>query len=401
MDWQGLFAADAALLIVEGLKAVVSRAEDEAGLADVRSELRDWLAGRSGTDTAVDGFTGATWFDQNGDPYKPITLGYYDKGVLVSTPQQLRKAGAHEQMDDSTTFVTIGDDTFYRTRLVSTGIDVRTIRDINEEEMTAEIECDIWFRGAVGIDPSDIQFLNAVGEVDMSEPLAQQEHNGIEYSRYSVAGTFALNYLSPAAYDELVVGLGFRHNTLDNRRLVYVTDLLGMPFKAEAEKLAEYAGERALSRAESYWIRQAMCYQDATNVPVLGDMRHLGLDKGLVQFSSFNLHFRMRPQSTSLRGAFSADLAWYIVAGVLVAFFVYARWLKGWLIEHVPRVSWVSETICGLSFVLALETAVLNEGLDKLEPIFLANIVVFFDMLWWLVPAFLWTLELSVSYGSH
>ncbi|MGB1110627.1 MAG: ABC transporter substrate-binding protein, partial [Gammaproteobacteria bacterium] len=289
-DWRAAFAFDAAKVILEAIDST-QPSGDADNRKPEREAIRDWIAGLDSAERSVPGVTGDNYFDENGDPVKPISVAQFRNGIMVSAPYQLAYA-SEAQLNDANAaeFTRYGDRLLRRSNIVYTGIAVDQISDIDAEAEQAEISGEIWFRYRGDIDIGNIVFENAVESVELGEPSVDiRRDDGSRYHKYPFSGTFRMDALPGGKkFGQPLAGLAFRHALLDTSRLIFVEDVIGRGGKQAMSVLAEVEKSGAL-KANSGWRPQsANLFSSISQVAGHGHPSYLGDADGQLDFSSFN-----------------------------------------------------------------------------------------------------------------
>ena len=371
--WGSPFAYDAAKLIVTAARRAGLKPGGPTG-AQARTLLRDQLDAMHSQANALTGATGTLQFGADNTPSKPLVIGQFS-GRLISSLVQL-------------TFSTESDGdaarpTLRKTPVVYTGILPDRIEAIDLPGGTVRMSFDLWFRFQGAPPVADILFTNAADPVTLGQPAESVSLNGIEYRLYKVSGRFKINFDDwRSAPGGLIVGAQFTHRTLSRDQLIYVVDPASTTPEMDALT-------RALVKGSDWRISRSNATADIVDRPTKGNPLQGRVGQESRPFSHFVYRLELSPRDPSLRRQLTGESAlWACVAATLVL--IATLILDGggptrpWRRPKLVMVS-VATTI----FLATSESAVFDSassaGLEWAE----APIIALYDLLWWLVPAFL------------
>ena len=219
---------DATLVAV---KAIRETNVDGTNPAQDREKIREYLSGLTKLNPDLRGTTGYLYFDENRNAIKPVSIGMYDNGTLISAPIQLQAIPNTELIRDLQEEVSKGNiikidgNYFNKTRVVYTGIDLNEISNLDVKNSTFTADFYIWFRYEGDFDESKIEFVNAVNPVELGNPSAQDAYNGQTYHAYRVKADFESNFNFRAyPFDEQNLNITIRNRDLTREQLTFVRD---------------------------------------------------------------------------------------------------------------------------------------------------------------------------------
>ncbi len=368
--------------------AAVSRLSDTAqDLSATRQAVRDQIAGRNDPETAVQGATGAIYFDRDGNATKPVTLGTYTNRRLVSPPVQLRPIFARDVVNPRD-LIQIHGGYFNPTRILHTGIEIDEISEIDIDARRFRMDFHIWFR-YVG-DPilEDIEFQNAESDLTLDAPIETRSENGINYSLYRLSGVFKSDFIvDDTGFGQSVLGLRLRHRTLNRDSLIIAPDFHGM----QAGGLDKDALERRiLSGPDQSWaVIRADLFQDVEPIAQRGNP---SFGNRLVDgFSRLNLSVVVEPTSLSLRGILDPNIAIILTlaCGILLSILgVIANRRDD--SDTIQRLLWFPQTILYLIIMISAEEILVSwMTARQTPPYYIETAIIGFRILWWMLPAWL------------
>jgi branched-chain amino acid transport system substrate-binding protein len=384
-DWYAAFAADAARVLVEGLQRIGADPKPEHIESD-RQALRDVIAGIRAHD-AVEGVTGATWFDAEGDAEKPVPMGRFLAGDTVSAFLQLRPvpliddpADADPRLDPAR-LVPFGGRVLYRTQVARVGIRANRFSNIDFEAGTFDMDFNLWFRHGGDDSVEDLVLTNAVGPVDLGRPIDTVEEDGRRYRLYRTTATLRTD-LVPAGYGRHSLGLSVRHRSRTRDDLVLAIDAVGMNLGQRSSRATRGAPARRLLSAGTGWaLEDVLFFEDEVDEPGLGHPSYVAAAAGR-PFSQLTIAATLRRATASIRELLPASLQRPVLAVGLVGTLALTGFGGG-----APRVRFALQVVAGFALLLAAEP-VLGDWLRmRVGSARLAQATRVFDILWWIVPA--------------
>ncbi|MEM9272967.1 MAG: ABC transporter substrate-binding protein [Cyanobacteria bacterium P01_F01_bin.143] len=384
--------------------AALKRAEvtgDPSLLVQERLEVRNQMAMMNSLDSSIEGLNGPIYFDPDGDSSPSMVMSVIVNNQSISTLEQLTPRAVSESQDELAAdlsqgwIVQFGDQFLNRTDVVYTGIRPRHISNLNLEQKTFELDFDLWFRyrspEGSHIHPpiTDIHFLNLVGDIKLDQPAITVEKNNITYDLYQVSGTFNLDFLDHKRnFEEHILGLNFINNQISKSHLLYVIDSLGLS-PVDDQSLVEILQKDQVLSSDTGWkIEQATFFQDSAEQETLGDPRVLTNQGTSAQFSRFNLSIVISRKQIIFRRKMTHATAIYFLplAFVLILLNLLQKHYHRFKVS--PQLSWVLRISASLSLLLSTEVVLIQSLKRAFSSEYLEFIVIFFDILWWVIPAY-------------
>ncbi|MDM8540628.1 ABC transporter substrate-binding protein [Desulfococcaceae bacterium HSG9] len=432
------FAYDAAMLILEAVKKTEVQGTQSA-IKEDRKKIRDYLAGLTKIDDAVKGLTGLNYFNDNGDCRKPISIGVYRSKDIVSALGQLRPVQYMnlipnvEEAVNKEQIILFDKNYMYKTNVVYTGIEVKSIEDFNIEKSTCVLDFYIWFRFQGDFDADNIEFINALENIELPIPIEDESKEvevkaqasveeapveeapaeeapavekaakeptavlikedrlkGLTSRLYHVKAKFKADFDKgqEIVQKTFLVGFQFRHRNLGNNNLIYVTDVLGMGLSGEISLAERLKRDNILSDVDGWAIDNAKFFQNTTPKSTMGDLKYLDIQDKFIDSSKFNFNVLLKADTLSMRRKIPVDIAPYMAGGslALLIFFILIR-------RRVLsfKITWFFELLCVCCFMLSLEVVILSLALEGvIARRSFGMTLLTFSVLWWIVPAF-WT----------
>lgn len=397
-DWVAAFSHDAVKVVADSVRSA-GIAGGGGALADKRRALRDAIAARQKPDDGVKGITGTVTFQENGRGNTPVLMGIYNGTSLISALTQLQpiQQGAVSNYIEELRqgrVLYVNDRFMYKTNVVYVGLQVKEVGELDLAKETATLDLAIWFRYRGDFKPQDLTFLNATDPVTLGEPTDEGVAGDMAYRLYRVKGKFNMNFSgAPRSYGSHIVGVTFRHRTLNRNNLLYVVDVLGMPSGQELQD--RLVKDKVLAPGMGWGIDRAWVSQEVGREDALGDPKYVGHGSVDPDFSKIDLGLVIKRSTISARDVIPAEWFIYIaIFGAVASVFSMAmdakQWGKFWAVQSfgLRAVFWPLLLLAAGNLVL--DYAYQNLPLSR---VWLA--VTVYDVLWWVVPARLLTMAVS------
>jgi len=382
-DWYAAFAADAASVLVEALERAELDPEPETIEAD-RLLLRDSLASTDAFN-AVAGVTGSNYFDAIGDSVKPVPMGRFLNGEIVTAFQQLRLVpdGQDVSSFDPKRIISLGEQRRYRVDVAQVGVRARRFGDPDFHQGVFELDFDIWFRHEGGPAVEEIVFTNAVEPIDLGEPIDSSDEGGLRYRLYRGSGLFRTDSRL-AEYGEHVLAMSFHNRERTQRDLIFAIDPIGMNLGRSRTRDQRTAQANALFDPSSGWVPTDFLFsQDAVDEHALGHPSYLAKGASTRTFSELTVGVIVKRRSLSLRGIVEARYRSLLFGVGLVGFlalFAVGR-------SRMPRLRWLLQSVFVLILLIVSEPLLGNWAVQHGGSYYVTLVNRVFGVLWWLVPA--------------
>ncbi len=395
-DWQTAFAYDAVMMLIDALKKADISGTKTAIVED-RQILRDYLAHLTNVDNAIEGVAGFNYFDEHGNAQKPIFMGIYKNGSLISALTQFQdvpnlsdmthlKETAHDER-----VLLMGDKQMYKTHVVYTGLKINQISDIDLTSLTYTLDFYLWFRFLGTINPENLEFLNSVNPIQLGEPIDEAVEDDINYRLYHVKGRFKGNFMPKYSLFGLqIFGVSFRHRQLPRYHLIYVTDTLGMALLSKGAFVKKLQQAQVLSSKYQGIITQAWLSQETTTKESLGNPKYINAPDAAVEYSEFNIGIMVKEDKLSLLYLIpheAADMLWFLSLLVVIVFLIVSQILS---FQRFFALFFILKTVFIFLLLLSTEIILVNWFIAPNIPAsHLGATTMAFDMLWWIIGAIL------------
>jgi len=417
-DWIATYSYDTAMVLSNAiLKSEFEK--NNYNIFEKRKKIKDSLEAVNSPKNALEGVTGLIYFNEKGDAVgKPVSIGVYKRKKIISALTQLQAIKNINLVPDiekeykNERILKIDGNYMYRTNVVYTGIELIEISKFDPEEMSSILDFYLWFRypGDIHFQPQDIEFLNAIDPVlhidnssDSLKENSKQSNNFItmtkedylvskdmiKYLLFRVKGKFKADYFaSKTTFDQYKPGISFRHKTLNKNNLVYVIDSLGMPLTNELYSENKYISKIA-SKLTGWSIADKVCYQDIIERTTIASLKSsIKYNKGF-EYSRFNYWVEIKKNELTLRGIIPKN---YVNDLLIISISILVILIlidKQKAFKNFLRSIWFFQSICYLIILLSSEIFLIDLLEKKLSIYHLKLIKITFDILWWIVPAFL------------
>jgi len=386
---------EAALVAVQAMKMAAMQGTPEH-LGQDRQKIRDALASLNRPDNAVKGVTGNVYFDKHGNAVnvKSLAVGYFQNQHFISALTQLQpmsnfRGAGSEKAEDTSHILHVNDDYMYKTNVVYTGIDVHEVTDIDIGNLAFTLDFSLWFRYRGQSDPANIEFLNATEPIHLGAPVYETSTDSFSYRVYSVKGRFRADTLSMRpVLGEHVLGMSFCHRDLALNNLIYVTDVLGMGLTQEMPLIEKLRKSQVFSMIRGWSATQSWLFQDIAEKPTQGKPKYLGLQKAKLDYSRFNFGIQIKRNTFTFRRLISGEPSKYLLIVsliLLVLTFFAGRYQR---LGRLSKLFWFLQTLFTFFLILSAEGFALDQLRGKISTYYLEYVILGFDILWWLVPAF-------------
>lgn len=394
-DWRPAFAYDAVKIIVDAITNTEITVTENTISGD-RQKIKDYMLNMNDIKKAVHGVTGYNYFNEYGDRPKPIYIGMYRNGRAISALTQFREIkDIHEIYDmnkaEADGKVTIVEGRYlYKTDVVYTAITLNEIIKPNFLDYTCILDFDLWFRYTSDIDVENIEFLNAIGNIELGNPIEDYVNREFSYRRYNVKGEFKTDFFSiPPPYGQHILGITFRHRELTRNNLIFVTDLVGMGITEDSDPIERMKEHQVLSPGHGWLLDKVRIYQDLANIATMGRPEFINIAKGSVDYSRFNFGILVKEDTIGVRTALPSEQGLFFLffsGGVTLIIFILSYRIKSNL---ALRTIWIFQSVFSILLLLSAE-AVLLRGMAEFAGKNYLNIMrLIFDISWWFIPAYL------------
>jgi potassium efflux system protein len=395
-DWSAAYAYDTVMILVKAIKKAKIQGIQETLKAD-RQKIRNILASFTNIYEAEEGVTGFNYFNTHRDAEKPVSFGVYKHKQSVSALTQfqiVRDPNEIAEMEKALLkkdVLQINDRYMYKTNVVYVGLNITEISDINIKKLQFTLGFQLWFRFAGDFNPQDIEFVNAVNHFDVKQQLEeksckkQEKTKNIIYTVCRIKSTFRADFIDQFTYKQHTVGVSFRHRTSSLNHLIYVKDILGMGM-TDDKLLNKLKKDHVISPTEGWTISSIQFYPDIIKEYSAGNPEHLNKPEGKVEYSRFNALISIKKDELTLRGVISYRYAYHIMVFSGIIFLILT--LTGSQ-QKFFKLTWFFQVIFAVLLLLSGEI-IFAEWLDKNTTLpQRESIIRVFDILWWIIPAFL------------
>jgi len=261
--------------------------------------------------------------------------------------------------------------------IIDTHVNIRQIRNIDINRLTASIDFEIYFHYTNNdCHPEHLFFLNAAHSDVSLTPKYKKTMNNKIWACYEGKGLFYLDQF-PGTYlfDQHQAGIRFQHKSLPVSHLVYIQD-------KQSHSEALYHQRQIIDPLSGWMVTDIQIFHDIEMKTTLGNPEFLHLVGGKLGFSRFNYSIVFQSSHFSLRGVFSEEVGirvcWISAVLLFISVFI-VKW---------PRLMWGIISICALLLVISFESVLMYGLASRLTGYQLQWMKMGFDIIWWLLPAY-------------
>ncbi|MFZ0838380.1 MAG: ABC transporter substrate-binding protein [Xanthobacteraceae bacterium] len=234
--WIPAKANDAARLMVEALR----RAHPQltaASKVDDRERVRAALAELTSPAQAVPGLDGPLYFSGTHEMPRPMRLGIFQSGRLISAPLQLVQLEnlptvAVDKEIEKGNVVSVRGKFYWLQRVVYAGIDVNRLNRVDVRDGSFNADVYVWMRyGGKNEDPVQITFpdLKDPKSFVPDKPLEAGIGGDLNYRLYHLAADFKANFdLHRYPFDQQNLIIRFQNTSRPRQQVAYAVDTFGL-----------------------------------------------------------------------------------------------------------------------------------------------------------------------------
>ena len=385
---------NAAKVAVEAIKLAKIEGKP-ATLTQDRQKIRDALASINSIDKAIAGIDGPIFFNQDGNIVKPAAIGTLSGRQLISAFTQLNPIATPktplqlEQGLKKGRIVQVGSRYLYKTNVVYTGMKIYEIGKLDLDQKTYDLDFNIWFRYQGNLDINNIEFLNAVQPIKLGKPIEVGVKGGLNYRLYNVKGTFRADFLPNRNFGEHLLGVSFINNELAQNNLIYVIDVIGLGDADGKSYVQTLKNSDVLNKGTGWTIDRASFFQDRIQKESQGELNSVSVQSRGAKYSRFNLALAIVENKIDPWRVIPLNVAIFLLVAsvilnlLLVVLYRY-RQRRAW-----AKTNLVLQSISIILLLFALQTALIGWLNHKIDQSYLEIILIIFNVLWWLIPAFI------------
>ncbi len=392
-DWVAAYAYDSAHMVINALRETLKDGDGADNEVSLREGIHLDLAGRTKDADGLQGVTGLTYFDIDGEAQKPVFVGVYSGRDIISALTQLqpiKPGGTQNYIAELKRgrVLYVNDRFMYKTNVVYTGLRVKEIAAVKYEENVYDMNMLIWFRYRGKFEPQDLKILNAAEPLALGEPIAERLVGDMTYQLYEVKGKFRFNFSkTPRVYGEQMAGIAFSHNKLNKNNLQYVVDVLGVGLGAGETMRDKLDKSQALNPSTGWVIERAWISQDIVPESTLGNPSYVGYGSDDPDFSQIDLGIIIKKGEFVVRDFIPSEYFIYIwIFGFIGTVFALGmdRRERG---RFWSAQSWALRLISWPALLLSSGNLLLDFAVQNIPEHYIDSIILGYEFLWWLVPA--------------
>jgi branched-chain amino acid transport system substrate-binding protein len=156
----------------------------------------------------------------------------------------------------------------------------------------------------------------------------------------------------------------------------------------DSNKVSETPRNRQIISPTLGWFTgQPRFFQDVVNQYSLGDPEYLNVQAGTVEYSRFNVSVPIKKNEMTLRGVIPDSIAQSLI--VLSGLLILLLNLLSKKFRKLSKWIWFFQALLALIFLLSAEVVLIQLLSENLEAYQMKFVIRIFDILWWVIPAFL------------
>ena len=397
-DWAATFAHDAVKLVTDLAKTKGIK----GGEKDIEGKRKALDAALVATDlpaTQVRGVTGPLGFNEQRFSNRPVLMGIFNGSTPISALTQLQPiprgavSNYIEELRQGRALY-VNDRFMYKTNVVYVGLQLTEVSDLDLEKETAQLKFSVWFRYRGNFEPQDVTFTNATDPVVMEKPADEMAEGDMTYRLYQVSGKFNLNFSGATrSYGSHIVGVAFRHKSLNRNNLLYVVDILGMP---SGEGLKErMVKDKVIAPGLGWEVDRAWVSQEVAGEDALGAPKYVGYGSISPDFSKIDLGVVIKKATLSPRDFVPAEWFIYIAIFAAVAAIIASAMDSKQQGRFWHMHSYGMRLVAWPVLLLSAGNLILDYAYQNLQLAQVYLAVTVYDALWWAVPARLGVMAVS------
>ncbi|KPA09483.1 membrane protein containing Extracellular ligand-binding receptor domain protein [Candidatus Magnetomorum sp. HK-1] len=279
-----------------------SQINDIHDIVQKRKNILKNLQNINTIENSIDGVTGSIYFDKLGSVQRPFYIGVYSNQHYVPALSQYQPIVDTKNVKNIVKkmlkgeIIKIGENYAKKVRVVYTGIDINTITDFNLADQTYVVDFYLWFRYEQGISNiTNIEFENTVEPLYLDDKnmiiltgvtkVLDKYKDNIRTKAYRIKRTFKSEFdFHSFPFDQHKLKIKFRHRTLTNDKLIFISDINGMSGKDENSNLS----------ITGWTLKNIICFKDfITNQSSFGDT-DLFNTQNTIKFSRYNSEIHIK-----------------------------------------------------------------------------------------------------------
>ncbi|KPA11416.1 membrane protein containing Extracellular ligand-binding receptor domain protein [Candidatus Magnetomorum sp. HK-1] len=258
--WVSACYYDAVHMAIKAMKFV----EGDGRINQDRRIVKNTLAAKYNIDTSEKGVCGPLFFDKDRNVKFPLRVCVFKNQELI--PDYFQYNIIANPLDDNSALkkilvnqlITSNNAVMDKTRIVFTGIHVNQIENFDIHKGTYDIDFFLWFRYKGEFEDQNIQFLNALQPIKLSNPMAEHKNRNIITRVYHIKEKFSsvLDFQA-FPFETHDISIKFRHAKQTIDKLVYIPDDINEEIY---NKLLKIDKQSAIQKIPKWTIRDMLTY---------------------------------------------------------------------------------------------------------------------------------------------
>ena len=404
-DWISAYVYDTSEVFIRAIQES-PLVNNPGSLTANRTIIRQNLANIKSLKKAVKGVTGQIYFDEKGDAVnRPVSIGVYKGLHLVSAMTQLHSIPKIINSDiisqelKKKRILKFDDQYLYKTQVIYTGVELIEIKAFDDKKSFCDLNFYLWFRSrkSIEINEKDLIFTNQI-QSDVTPKTKNWENNiklinkeqysdQTQYQLFHINGRFKTDQIKNAGdLDRHFLNISFRHKNLPRKNLIFVIDIMGMGL---SQQNTTDRKDSILSSELSRWrIIDQKVYQDIWEEKHSHSLISGNINDNSNDYSRFHFGVVIQKNKFSLRGLIPRYYVKPLLIVTLIVNILFALINLKYDLPVLKRSMLFLEAISAFVFWLSAEIFLLNRLSNYLNTYHLSLVKIFFDIIWWLLPAF-------------
>jgi len=236
---------DAMRVAVEAIKK--SNIQGKGHILSDRRKIKEALKSFYNYNHSIKGVSGRIYFHPKGDVIRLPYLGFYIKQKLLQNFEQYQPVFESDQIENfyekalNGEIIVNNGHPMAKTSVVYTGIHIKEISklDITNSKYTAEFY--LWFRFKGVLDISLIEFLNAVNQVNLGQPLVDETFDNNNTKLFHAKAEFREDFDFHAyPFERHLLTIKLQYPVMKKKHLIFIADPIDLPKYYENVKYTNF-----------------------------------------------------------------------------------------------------------------------------------------------------------------
>jgi branched-chain amino acid transport system substrate-binding protein len=384
-DWAAAYSYDTVLTLLETIYKL-NHEKNNQKIQTIRRAIKNELSSMNHPGKGIPGVTGWIFFDEQGDTNKQLTMGKYTHSAIIPAMRQPMPSHWTDEtyqlnfQSKKESQLIFNHQEMIVANMIYTHVSIHKVRNININQSMATLDFEICFHYMNDlIHPEQLLFLNAT-QPELPLLLIDKKITGNEImATYEGHGDFYIDRF-PGTYlfDLHQVGIQFQHKSLPRSQLIYIHD----HFNTQRNN-NDLDFTHIINPPGDWKVNNIQSFQDIEMKTTRGNPKYIYSFGGKMGFSRYNHGIVFQKNQFSFRGIFTGQIAWRIfwISTICLLFSIcVSKW---------PRFLWGLMTFSAFCMMISGESLLMYGIAQYITEYQLQWVDIVFDILWWIVPAFM------------